>query len=261
MLRSVFLFLAAVALAADGAAERLPSGVPDIIENERAGLAPVWVSAEAALDAAGDLRSDIIASHKAIELRRRLERNAATKGTRIESEAADGCDTTTSYVSPHFSSTASADDLVKNSRYIFSGSVTDLRQGFYFGSPGTLLAVRPKQWLKHETEAVIERPIYIFFSQAKIKTPHGTICSTPVPRVPRPSVGDEILIFAYHQPLGRDAGVFELRPDQQMSFEGSAGTYVPKALLGAPNSNLATIVTSIREHPRIGERPGPQKVW
>ena len=247
MLHIVSLLLAAAAIVAGE-----PARIPDIIEHERAGLSPVWVSAETAVDKSGDLRSDVIASHRVNEFRKRLEKAAVTPGTRIGSEAADGCDTTTSYLSPLYLPTGSPDDLVKNSRYILSGSVTALREGFYFGSPGTLLAIRPTQWLKHETEAVVERSVYVFFSRAKIKTSQGTICSTPVPTVPMPTIGDDILIFAYYPPAGRDAAVFELRPDKQMYFHGPAGAYVPNGLRPMPSSDLATIVQSIRVHPQIG---------
>lgn len=145
--------------------------VPEIIKNERADAVPVWVSADVALTSSGDLRSDVMPTHRTNEFRRRLEQKVGkTKETEI-------CDTTTSHITEIYVSTASAADLVRNSRYIFRGAVRALGEGFFFGSPGTLIAVDPEQWLKHETHEVLDRPLFFFFSRAAIATPHGTICA------------------------------------------------------------------------------------
>ena len=263
MIRRTFLPVVLIALSAGIYAESARLGIPDVIENERADAVPVWVSAEVAIAAEGTLRTDVIESAKAEELKRRLELRKEPR-TGIEGVAAEAeeCDTITSYSPAQYSSAGSASDLVQNSRYIFSASVANLRQGFYFGTPGTLIALDPEEWLKRETENVDERPLYVFFPQATIKTPRGTICARPWPRVPMPAIGDEVLIFAYSPPIGRDARVFELRPDKQMSFEGRSGAYVPEALRQVHrSSDLATIIDSIRHHSGIGELPARQKVW
>lgn len=264
MFRKAFLSFVVFAWMADVHAGAALSRIPDVIENERAGAVPVWVSAERAVEAEGNLRSDVIEPARVAELRRRLmEREKKPQGSKIDAEAEDPCDTTTSYIPEQFSATASTSDLVGNSQYIFSASVAAVGQGFYFGTPGSLLALDVKQRLKYEKRDALEQPVYIFFPQATIETAQGTICARPWPRMSMPAVGDQILIFAYSRPFGLNAGVFELRPDKQLLFEGRDGAYVPEALRHNDGraSSFSAIVETIRRHPKISEHPAAAQVW
>ena len=178
MLRRFFAFLLMVGLNATmtGAPADL-ARVPDVIESEIPGVAPAWVAADIAVASDGNLRADLFDAGSIASIRRYLNNQAARrKAARTEAER-DECAVTLGRTLEQFSSTASADHLVTNSSYIIRASVAGLREGFLFGTPGTLIALDGDEWLKRENADVSERPAYLFFPNARISTPRGTICA------------------------------------------------------------------------------------
>jgi hypothetical protein len=255
MLRKVsalLLILGATAAMAVG-----PTGesrVPDVIESEVPGVPPAWVAANIALAPDGNLRSHLFLE-ASISTIRNYFNEKARQSTNTTADP-DECSVTLGQALEQFSSTATTDNLVSNSSYIISASVADLREGFLFGNPGTLIALDVADWLKHENDEVRQRPAYLFFPSARITTPHGTICAKPWPHVPTPAKGDQLLVFSYLGPVGINAAIFQIRPSKQLILDGPAAKYLPEAMRPKAGASLdfAETVALVRRNPGIGFR-------
>ena len=252
MIRKLFTLLFMFGLAAE--MEAGPAGqsrIPDVIESDVPGVAPAWVAADIALAADGNLRSDLFQEATVRDIRRYLDNKEVRRQSARTEADRDECATTRGAHLEQFSSTASTDNLVTNSSYIINASVADLREGFLFGSPGTLIALDVAEWLKQENVDVRRRPAYLFFPSARISTPHGTICAKPWPPVPTPAKNDHVLLFSYLRPIGLNAAIFQVEAAKQMILTGRAATHLPEVMRRdiAPSSDFAEVVAFVRRHP------------
>ncbi|HEY0144486.1 MAG TPA: hypothetical protein VGF48_26620 [Thermoanaerobaculia bacterium] len=234
----ISILVAMVLSSAVHAGEARRATVPDIIQSEVAST-PAWVAASVALADDGTLRGDLFAEATRRSIARYLKSN----------EGRAECATTLGRVADQAASTRSASDLITNARSLFSGTVLDAREGFLFGSPGTLVAVEVEEWVKGGVQA----PVFLFHPYARIRTPHGVICAVPVAAAPAPSNGDRVMIFAYTHPVGLGAAIFRIEAARQMVLRGRAAEHTPEAIrreLGN-SREWRDLVEFVRTHPGV----------
>lgn len=249
--------LATVFLTADVLAggTPLPHRVPDVIESQVAGR-PAWVAADVAFGEDGRLRSDLFAEH----WRRAIDRYLADKEKRRNAATTeadrDECATRIGHMIEQAAPTATIDHLIQYSRAIVTGTVVEAREGFLFGSPGTLAAIDVETWLKNVDGAA--QTVFLFHPSARIRTPHGTICGAPVRPAPTPSAGDRLMLFAYLKPIGEGVSIFAVEPSSQMVLRGSQVEQLPDAIRRSIGEEWTEIVSFVRRHPAIKIVPKPE---
>lgn len=222
------------------------SRVPDLIESQ-VPATPAWVAADVAFGADGTLRSDLFAEATRRSVQRYLTNKEARRQAATTAEDRDECAIRLGRMVAQAAPTATADDLIRYSRAIFSGTVTAIREGFLFGSPGTLVAIDVETWLKND--ATERRSVFLFHPSARIRTPNGTICSAPVIDAPSPSAGDRLMVFAYLQPVGEGVAVYRVEAAKQMVLHGRNMKHTPEAIREHARDSWKEMVDFVRKHP------------
>ncbi|HEY0160710.1 MAG TPA: hypothetical protein VGF28_25720 [Thermoanaerobaculia bacterium] len=203
---------------AAGAAE-----IPDVIADEDG---PLWVAADVAVTPEGQLRTGAFG-----RFGESVERDARVAAERERaSSSSDECQTYFgNAVCTHFEPTSTIDDLTSRAGEIVAGVIVAVRQGFWGGSPGSLLLL-DATYLKGSKP----RETYLFYPYARIVTADAALCAKPLgPFVP-PRPGDRLLIFSMGKPIPPrdDRHVFQVRTDRELVHEPRGGDLlVPDSLL------------------------------
>ncbi len=215
--------------------------IPDVVPSVRSGVRwPVWVSATAAFDAKGELRSDLFSE---------VDRTIIDANRRAN---ASSCRQFTGRVDETFRPQDSVDDLVENALTIVAGRVVETAQGFYAGQPGTLAAVRVSSRLKTAGRAADGEILHLFMPEARISTPRGLVCASSFSDVPSPAVGDGLIAFAYFDAMDQDRSILTVDPRKQLILDEGGQLHAPPALRGlSQGKTLDDVAASIRRHPRI----------
>jgi hypothetical protein len=244
----ICVFVFSLAAFAGGDAE-----IPAIVRH--AGVAvpyPLWVSEEAAIDERGGLRLELFQEGDAASLRRVMERNAGGECKAFLTQPA----------LEHHNPAGTLDDVVRYSRVIVSGTVKATAQGFYHGTPGTLLALANTETLKMTVPAARDGRFYVFIPEAKIATRSGAICSTmraALPSVPKP--GDSILVFVYGSPGGEDANFAEVDAARHVLVQPHGEKRLLSNRLAAAigdREQFQEVLRRVREHEARGHVPWRQ---
>lgn len=197
--------------------------IPDVISDEDG---PLWVAADVAVTPDGQLRGDAFGRfEESVEWKAR----AAAERKR-GSSIAEECQTYFGdAVCTHFEPTTTIDDLTSRAGAIVAGETVAVRQGFWGGSPGSLLLIDATY-----LEGSKPRETYLFYPYARIVTADATLCANPLgPFVP-PQPGDRLLIFSMGKaiPPRDDRHVFQVRTDRELVHEPRRGDLlVPDSLL------------------------------
>ncbi|HEX9986067.1 MAG TPA: hypothetical protein VGF69_22590 [Thermoanaerobaculia bacterium] len=213
VLRILLVLLFSTAALADD-----PKDIPDFLrstlDDELA-----WVAADAAVNERGQIREELFLLGRIDSARRIARRNGATDECRFFSGPP---------TPEHFKPTNSLDTLLEHSETIVSAKVMAIRQGFYYGIPGSLLRLNAKQIRGKGRHG----PLYLFYQLAKIPTAEGLVCSKPLGEFVAPAVGDRMLIYSLGSPEQTDSGeVIWVDASTQLIHESRGERLVtPKAL-------------------------------
>lgn len=212
----VFLQTLALALSLDAPPENSPAW----IGNRHPDAPPLWVRADLAIDARGELR-DVIGSHAAERLR--AERSLGP------------CKVYSSQpILEHFKDTSTAEALLANTERIVTGRIVSTADGFFLGTPGQLLTIDAGP-----------DSVYLFFPSAEIQTPLGSYCSIPVGTDARPRWGDRVVIFSMLRPLDTEGRIFQAEPGRELVIESGRRLYLPRALRNDKRFARATSVDDV----------------
>lgn len=218
---------------------------------------PLWVAAEAAVDAAGRPNAAVLGEYIARRSSESANRNAHAvareKATRAKSSqlneavAVDECLAFTLFRADHFKPTSTLAELIASSETILAGTVVAQRQGILYDQPGTLLQL-DAQYLKGAGAA----KTYMFYPYADIKTADGVLCSRPgnYDRVP-PAVGDRFLAFSIGKSYVADGvTIFAPDPVRELVRETADGKLtLPVAL--SPSGGSPLTLDGISERVRL----------
>lgn len=245
------LLLNVVLLAASSTVTNLPSTLGHM--NGR----PLWVAAEAAVDASGRPNAAVLGEYVARRSSESASRNAravarekaarAKLSQNSEAVAVDECLAFTLFRADHFKPTSTLAELVANSETIVAGTVVAQRQGVLYDQPGTLLQL-DAQFLKGSGAA----KAYMFYPYADIKTADGVLCSRPgnYDRVP-PAVGDRFLAFSIGKPYIADGvTIFAPDPRRELVRETADGKLTLPVALSSSSESPITL-NGISERVRL----------
>lgn len=116
-------------------------------------------------------------------------------------------------------------DLMTHAGAIFSGEIVGISQGFYFGSPASLLKVEVGKQLRSSTELTTPRHYYIVYPVAAFQIRGEPFCASSAIHTYRPEVGNRILVFDYYAPVDVD-GVLISPVREALFFEDRGGSLV-----------------------------------
>jgi hypothetical protein len=218
---------------------------------------PLWVAAEAAVDASGRPNAAVLGEYVARRSSESASRNAravarekaarAKSGNSSEAVAVDECLAFTLFRADHFKPTFTLAELVASSEMIVAGTVVARRQGILYDQPGTLLQL-DAQYLKGSGAA----KAFLFYPYADIQTADGVLCSRPgnYDRVP-PAVGDRFLAFSIGKPYIADGvTIFAPDPRRELVRETADGKLTLPVALGSSSESPITL-HSISERVRL----------
>jgi hypothetical protein len=229
------------------ASSDLPSP-PDRIEShlpDRA--APVWVSAERAVDERQQLVAELFAPLEWTLLQQQLTGERSWRRAGLIGSPGDPCRGARGVDAEYYVLNPTLADLVAHSEVAFSGTVRGGRPGFYRGDPRQLYRVEVDHVWIDTGNLQSGDTVYVAFEEAQIRVGDDWLCVRG-PRYPvRPMPGKRILVFSWHAPWGEQP-VFSPM-DVELFFEGKDGLSVPGHLvaeLESPRwSDLEATVASL----------------
>lgn len=240
----VVAILLVAPIAAERRAERLarPDVIPSVIASARQGAEyPVWVAAEAAFNANGDFQPALLSPTNRSILDDNRQLNAGT-----ECKAFLG--------TPHesYSVSRTFDDAIGNALTITAGEVAAVRQGFYTGLPGTLVAVRIVERLKTFGRAgATDDLVFVFLPEARIATTKGLICASAFEAVPPLKPGDRVIALADLDPIDEAGQILDVDPQTGLVVSKGDTLLMPKAFRTASAGTLDDLLATVRTHPRL----------
>lgn len=252
----VFLLLAGPAAGGD---------VPDITHDVEG--RPLWVAADVAVGAEGRLRQEVLGQRlpQILEAARLNTSRASHKRVPVTANAPsqsdatlDGCETFLGTVPHHSAPAASLDDLVTHAKFVVSGEISSVRQGFLGGLPGSLVRLSATYLAGSPAGET-----FLFYPLARIRTSEGFVCARPLGDFMAPQVGDRLLIFSMVQPhvLG-DLTIFEVNIARELVHQSRDGvTRIPPALqtVVPDTPSFDTIEHAVRQFFREREKQGERE--
>lgn len=158
---------------------------------------PIWLMAEEALDEAGRLDRDLLPRLLAgIERRGPLAPDQCVYFGPSETDAPN--------LEDGFRPNRTLSDLSTYSRAIYVGEVVEIEDGFYFQRPGALLEIRLEGTLKRSSTFQPEDHLLVHYPAADFEAGGYRFCKEDHRYLPRPRVGDRVLVFADRPPFDRD---------------------------------------------------------
>lgn len=158
---------------------------------------PIWLAAEEAVDESGQLDRNLLPRLVAgIERRPTLAPHQCVYFGPLEAEPRS--------LEDGFRPNRTLTDLTAHSRAIYVGKVVEIENGFYFQRPGTLLQVRLEGTLKRSSTFDPDDHLLIHYPAAEFEAGGYRFCKEDSRYLPRPAVGDRILVFADRPPFDRD---------------------------------------------------------
>lgn len=224
----------------------LRAQAPSVLEQkERLQGPPLWVSAEAVADEEKIVNLDLIKSPSTLGLVESVEKQRRELGDRISTEKsrtggkpavvaipASECESSFFAIDDRGGAglRGTLAELATYSRSIVRGIVRSVDMGFSYGTPSSLVGVDVSDVLKGP---ILKSPFYIDYPVAHFSIGPFYFCNAT--KGFEPSPGDEVLLFDYTGPVGRDEVLYIPLPEQ-IFFQSQDGTLsVSPPLKDAPD--------------------------
>lgn len=242
------VLLAAVGLAASlayGAGSAVPgifySGVADRVS-------PIWISADLARTPDNQIDWKLFSSEESASLRSKL---AAQERVKAEERAKslsllqslgrepvqdDNCVTyeKTFYHLGGELEGSGFDGLLRSAHGVYSATIAELSPGFFLGSPATVLKLEITQAWKAESGMAPAKELFGVYPFARFAIGEGVFCSGVPGRLPRPKIGQRVIVFITSKPLDRQQTLFWVEPNYMIAERGDGGVSLPPALKDDP---------------------------
>ena len=212
---------------------------------------PLWISAEAAADEEKILDVELIDSEhlrSTVEKQRRelenrlLVEDSSTGKPRIATIPEAECKSKTLAVDDRggLGSSDTLAHLATYSKTIVRGTVRTVDVGFASGTPSSLLGVEVSEVVKGAAPA---SPFYVDYPVAHFRIGPFSFCNANKGFEPQP--GDEVLLFAYTDAVGKNEDLFAPRLDQLL-FQGQDGTlFFPSPLKETPEGKTSRTLDDV----------------
>lgn len=195
---------------------------PDLIYSQYDPGVAVWVSADEALTATGELHADRL-------------RNLAHKWEFRQSRDAlsdEGCYAEGMVLVdplPHQVPVSTLEQLHDFSLGIVSGMVAGIEPGFFWESPGSLLRLEPTTVVSGTITASSD-PLFVHYPNARFDVGSYSFCKSD-PRLPHaPELGDTVLVFIRTGVWGNDKRLISPLPDDVFIETKDGELLTPAAL-------------------------------
>lgn len=237
------LLLALTAASASASSVQIPDVIRDPNQPQ---IAPIWVSASAALDSTGKLRNDYLWQVQ-YQWDQMSERGQIAK----EGCLAQG----PVYVDPlpHQVPVKSLAKLADFSLAIVKGTIADSEPGFYLWSAGVLLRLEPVEVISGEITAN-DAPLFLYYPTAKFSIGSYSFCKVDPRASYEPSPGDQILAFVRTGATGPERRLIGPMPEDIFVQTKAGDLLVPEDLRDDPrvaeSQSLADIVAAISKEKR-----------
>lgn len=166
------------------------------------GASPIWMSAEEATTAEGELRSELFSSLDEMNVRRHLEsqREARNQAGLVEKTGADTCQSWIFIPPSPVVAEPTLEALLDHAKLAFVGTVEDQKQGFYHGHPNSLLEIRVETVLKAPEGYEDITSVYATYPHVEMKIGGEMVCMRSDRYPARPLTGKGIMVFAANIP-------------------------------------------------------------
>lgn len=214
--------------------------------------APVWVSADLARTPDNQIDLKLFTPQEGEALRGKL---AELKG-----KGEGDCKVYEKTANPFAGEKKAAgfEGLVKSAKGIYSASITDLAQGFFLGSPASVLKLEvTKAWKTPSGEQPKE--LFAVYPFARFAIGDGVFCSGEPGSLHEPKAGQKVILFVTSDPLDRQRTLVWADPESLIS-EGSDGKLsLPQSLRNDPELFPVRGLGGLEELLRwtLSQQPGP----
>lgn len=235
------LFVVLLALSALGYSQSSDANVPAELSDDARPVA--WVAADVAIGPDGIIRSDKLKEYAPF-----VQRDAAFAAREAgASERTQGVTTTSPcrtflLTNPETAPTRTPEELASRAVTIVRGRIVGVREGFYFGMPGSLVRLAGSFLRGNPTDE-----IYLFYPTASIATADGMVCARPHERFGAPRVGDEVIVFdpTPAPVVLHERTILWVRIDEHVVYIPSAGNPIlpePLSSLSATDDPIASVL-------------------
>lgn len=149
--------------------------------------------------------------------------------------------------------------LVRSAQGIYSALITGLSQGFFLGSPATVLKLEITEAWKTDRELAPAKELFGVYPFARFAIGEGVFCSGVPGSLLQPKIGQRVIVFVTSKPIDRQQTLVWVEPDYLIAERGDGGVSLPRALKDDaelfPIQNLDEAEELVR---RALSRPGNQ---
>jgi hypothetical protein len=170
----------------------------------------IWVSADAAVDANGQLDESRLGASSVAFLRGEQPAVADIRSQSSgDSTGAVSCPAALFdfAVVEHYRANSTLHDLVAEASDIIDGRITEIQEGFFKGTPGSLLRVTTETVYRESGTIRKEGgDVFLAYPYATLKIGGAMYCTRGAAA---PAIGDRVLIFSYVPGRGEMADIIE----------------------------------------------------
>jgi hypothetical protein len=217
---------------------------PDVLQ--RAGATrPFFISARLATDENGEIRWAVFPESTRIALQTRIDEMARTHRVNAGAAASEPCSTRTVSF-PHVGGPhRSWSDLADNAEAIYRGRVVATMPGFEFTAPKTLLSIHILSRIRGNQAFPAAGAVNILYPAADFTIGDTRFCNAG-PNAPFiPAVGDDVLIFAYDEPVDQSKSFLLTVPEQLIFSRDGRLIAAPEILRGKESSSIDELARSL----------------
>jgi hypothetical protein len=214
-----------------GASPAMPNQLHSVVSE----ALPVWVSAEEAIDAEGNLVASKVGEHSVLMLRD-LNTMRQRRGSDRAALSTDGCAGYLALPTPeHYRRNATFRDLTTEASAVLNGRVVARDEGFFRGIPASLVRISVSTVFRQSPDFTTpSQDVYLIYPYANLRVNGSMHCTRA--RLPfEPMAGDRVLIFKYLPSASPDAIVIEADANREVVFENKGRLILPPTLLNDPD--------------------------
>lgn len=233
--------MAAVLTGGYQAPKEIPDAFFSAVEERES---PLWVSADLARTPQDEIDWKLFPSNESASLRRQLatqERLKAEEGARsltalqvsgqqpVEDDNCVIYEKTFHHLSGELK-TPGFQGLLASARGIYSASIRDISQGFFLGSPASVLKLEIDEVWKTDDGMPPAKELFAVYPYARFAVGDGVFCSGVPGSLLQPKTGQRLIVFVTSDPLDRQQTLVWVDPDYLIGERDDGGILLPHSL-------------------------------
>jgi hypothetical protein len=248
-MRKILLAAAAIGLAGSlsdgfGAQSAVPESFYSRVADHKS---PIWISADLARaqdnqidwklfspDERASLRNKL-ATQKRVKAEERIKSLSSFQSLGREPVQDDNCITYESAFH-HLGEELEGPGLgglLRSARGVYSATIADMSQGFFLGSPATVLKLEISEAWKTES-GLAPKELFGVYPFARFAIGEGVFCSGVPGKLLQPKIGQRVIVFFTSKPVDRQQALFWVEPDFLITERSDGGVSLPPALKNDP---------------------------